>query len=35
VNSPRAFIFRRSLAWAARPSVLVGSYVDIRCSPGV
>src|SRR5579863_9987850 len=34
VNSPRAFILRRSLACSARPSVLVGSYVDIKCSPG-
>src|SRR5579863_7894160 len=33
VNSPRAFICRRSLACSARPSVLVGSYVDIRFSP--
>src|ERR1700693_1638502 len=32
VNSPRAFIWRRSLACSASPSVLVGSYVDIRCS---
>src|ERR1700694_4943838 len=32
VNSPRAFIARRSLACSARPSVLVGSYVAIRCS---
>src|ERR1035441_6328654 len=28
VNSPRAFIFSRSLACSARPAVLVGSYVD-------
>src|SRR5579859_115679 len=35
VNSPRAFILRRSLACSASPSVLVGSYADIDCSPEV
>src|SRR5580698_10261419 len=29
VNSPHAFICSRSLACSARPSVLVGSYVDM------
>src|ERR1700735_4051367 len=33
VNSPRAFMRRRSLACSARPSVLVGSYVDTGWSP--